>query len=90
MFTRCLWFLITSLKIRKHKTRDCTIYFLEIWVEILENVKILIKLNHNLKFVFTTFSLVCFLSLKESSCKTKKMFFYFTSKTLYVLKKIKF
>ena len=31
-----------------------------------------------------------FLSLKESTCQTRKNVFYFTSKALFVLKKIKF
>ena len=34
--------------------------------------------------------LVCFLSLKESTCETRKNVFYFTSKALFVLEKIKF
>ena len=40
--------------------------------------------------VFTTFLLVCFLSLNKSSCQTRKTAFYFTSKALFVLEKIKF
>ena len=43
-----------------------------------------------LKVVFTTFLLVCFLSVKESTCKTRKNDFYFTSKALLILEKIKF
>ena len=39
-----------------------------------------------LKFVATTFLLVCFLSLKESFSETRKSNFYFTSKTLFVLR----
>ena len=42
-----------------------------------------------LKVVSTTFLLVCFLSLKESTCKTRKNVFYFTSKALFVLETIK-
>ena len=42
------------------------------------------------KVVSATFLLVCFLSLNESTCQTKKNTFYFTSKALFVLKKIKF
>ena len=34
--------------------------------------------------------LVCFLSLKESTCETRKNVFYLTSKALFVLDKIKF
>ena len=33
---------------------------------------------------------VCFLSLKESTCETRKNVFYFTSRALFVLEKIKF
>ena len=43
-----------------------------------------------LKVVSATFLLVCFLSLKESTCETKKNVFYFTSKALFVHAKIKF
>ena len=38
-----------------------------------------------LKVVSTTFLLVCFVCLKESTCETKKNVFYFTSKALFVL-----
>ena len=34
--------------------------------------------------------LVCFFSLKESTCETRKNVFYFTSRVLFVLEKIKF
>ena len=44
----------------------------------------------SLKVVFAKFFLVGFLSLKESTCETKKNVFYFTSKALFVLEKIKF
>ena len=43
-----------------------------------------------LKVAFTTFLLVCFLNLKKSTCETKKNDFYFTSKALFIVKKIKF
>ena len=39
------------------------------------------------KVVSTTFLLVCFLSLNESTCQTRKNAFYFTSKALFVLEK---
>ena len=48
------------------------------------------KSNYTLKVVSATFSLVYFLSLKDSTCETKKNVFYFTSKVLSVLEKIKF
>ena len=37
-----------------------------------------------------TFLLVCFVSLKESSCETRKNVFYFSSKALFVFEIIKF
>ena len=43
-----------------------------------------------LKIVSATVLLVCFLSLKESTSETKKKIFHFTSKALFILKKIKF
>ena len=43
-----------------------------------------------LKVVSTIFLLVCFVSLKESTCETRKNIFYFTSKSLFVLEIIKF
>ena len=43
-----------------------------------------------LKVVSAMFVLVYFLSLNESTCQTRKNVFYFTSKALFVLKKIKF
>ena len=43
-----------------------------------------------LKVVSATFLLVCFVSLNESTCQTRKNVFYFTSKALFVLEKIKF
>ena len=41
------------------------------------------------KVVSVTFLLVCFVSLKKSTCETRKNVFYFTSKTLSILEKIK-
>ena len=41
-----------------------------------------------LNVVSGTFLVVCFLSLKESFCKTRKIVFYFTSKALFVLQKV--
>ena len=46
--------------------------------------------KNNLKVVSATFLLVCILSLKENTCKARKNVFYFTSKALFVLEKIKF
>ena len=42
----------------------------------------------NLKVVFVTFLLVCFLSLNESTCQNRKNAFYVTSKALFILEKI--
>ena len=42
-----------------------------------------------LKVVAATFLLVSFLGLKESTYETRESFFYFTSKALFVLEKIK-
>ena len=39
----------------------------------------------NLKVVSATFLLVCFVSLKESTCETRKNVFYFSLKALFVL-----
>ena len=52
-------------------------------------LKVIIK---RLKVVFATFLLVCFVSLRErdSTFKTKKNVFYFTSKALFALEIIKF
>ena len=44
----------------------------------------------NLKVASATFWLVCFLSLNESTCQTRKNAFYFPSKALFVLDKINF
>ena len=43
-----------------------------------------------LKGVFATFLLVCFLSLNKSTSESRKNAFRFTSKTFFVLEKIKF
>ena len=48
------------------------------------------KAVENLKVVSATFVLVCFLSLNETTFQIWKNAFYFTSKALFVLKKIKF
>ena len=44
----------------------------------------------DLKVVSATFRLVYFLSQNESTCQTRKNVFYFASKALLVLEKIKF
>ena len=47
-----------------------------------------IVMENLLKVVSATFFLVCFLSLKESFCETRKKKIYFTSKALFVLEKM--
>ena len=44
----------------------------------------------NLKVVSATFLLVCSVSLKASTCETRKNVFYFTLKYFFVLEWIKF
>ena len=46
--------------------------------------------NIPLKIVSATFLLVCFVCLKESTCKTGGNAFYFFSKALFVPEIIKF
>ena len=46
--------------------------------------------KNNLKVVSATFVLVYFLSLNKSTCQIRKKAFYFTSKALFILEKIKF
>ena len=46
--------------------------------------------DKSLKVVSATLLLVCFLSLNESTCQTRENVFYFISKALFVLEKIKF
>ena len=43
-----------------------------------------------LNVVSATLLLVCFLSLKDTTCETKKNVFYFTLKDVFVLEIIKF
>ena len=65
-------------------------YLLRMALGLKRIVKFALALNANLKVVSATFLLVCFLSLNESTCETRKNIFYFTSKALFVLEKIKF
>ena len=58
--------------------------------EILEAKFGMVFKSLYLKVVSTTFLLVCFVCLKESTCETRKNVFYFTSKALLVLEIIKF
>ena len=61
----------------------------------IEKQQIFKKINNfyqplPLKVVFTTFLPVCFLSLDESTCQTRKNAFCLISKAFFVLEKIKF
>ena len=49
-----------------------------------------VSILRGLKVMSTTFVLNCFLKLNESTFQTRKNIFYFTSKALFVLEKIKF
>ena len=49
-----------------------------------------VKKRLYLMVVSTTFLLVCFVNLKESTFEKRKLFFYFTWKALFVLEIIKF
>ena len=49
----------------------------------------LVQIICSLKVVSATFLQVCFSSTNESSRQTRKNVFYFTSKALFVLEKIK-
>ena len=70
---------------------------IELFIEIV-NDKIFDKFLYTskgfitlyLKVVSATFSLVWFLSQNERTCQTRKNAFYFTSKPLFILEKIKF
>ena len=46
--------------------------------------------SNKLKVVSTTFLLVCFVWLKQSTCETRKNTFYFTLKALLVFEIINF
>ena len=63
--------------------------FRRFWLKIVLHREGL-RLLYALKVVSATFLLVCFLCLKESTTKTRKNVFYFTSKALFVLGIIKF
>ena len=54
--------------------------------------KILLSLEKNMDFLGSVRDIFAslFLSLKDSTCGTKENVFYFTSKALFLLEKIKF
>ena len=63
-------------------------YFHKIWMEydcLGEH-----RVSETLKVLSATFLLVCFVSLKKSTCEMRKNVFYFTSKALFVLVIINF
>ena len=53
-------------------------------------VEVIVLLSTIKKVVSATFLLVCFVSIKNSICETRKDVFYFTSKAIFVLEIIKF
>ena len=67
-------------------------YFCKFFDQLIQLVFVQVghALSSSLKVVSATFLLVCFLSLSKSTCQTRKNAFYFTSKALFVLEKIKF
>ena len=76
----------SEVEISSVKGNNCRIYFWD-----MSKYKAIHKMkNADLKVVSATFLLVCFLSLNETTYQTKKDVFYFTSKALFVLEKIKF
>ena len=52
---------------------------------VLLDTQIKEEVEYCLKVVSATFVLVCFVSLKESTCETRKNVFCFSSKALFVL-----
>ena len=54
------------------------------------NLRGVVFMLMDLKVVSATFLIVCFVYLNESTFKTRKNTFYFTSKALLVLEIIKF
>ena len=72
-----------------YELKNCAGHDNEGWCNVLIK-KLIGGLKNDLKVVSATFVLVYFLSLNESTCQTRKNVFYFTSKALFVLEKIKF
>ena len=60
------------------------------WGSCYKLVSFFFQFHHfSLKVVPAMFLLVCFVCLKESTCETRRMFFYFTLKASFVLEIIK-
>ena len=74
---------LTNLKSEKKSHKHERLLFSQAVVSVMAVI-------FNVKVVAATFLLVCFVSLKESTCEKKKNVFYFTSKALFVLEIIKF
>ena len=70
----------------KHKISKAIV----VTLKKISNYEALQKKCFPLKVVSATFLLVCFVCLKESTCKTRENAFYFTSKALVVLEIINF
>ena len=81
-----MWKEISTLLQVLHNNKEelYPLWYFEKQVQYDEDGKVVLKV------VSATFLLVCFLRLNGSTCQTKKYVFYFTSETLFVLKKIKF
>ena len=54
--------------------------------KVMRYVATTANITLSLKVVSATFSLFCFVSLKETTFETRKNIFYFTSKALFPLK----
>ena len=72
-----------DLKVSFQKTNMGQKSFSYIGASVPKKLPSSMKRNISLKVVSTTFSLICFLSLNDSTSQTKKNAFYFTSKALF-------
>ena len=85
-----IWQLIIStsnVTLEVPSLRLCTFFHRTTPVALSENKFMTVQL---VVLLSATFLLVCFVCLKESTCKTKKNAFYFTLKALFFLEVIKF
>ena len=88
--------LIENIHIKREHTAKCAGVFIDenlSWKQqklskISKSIRILYKSRDVLKVVSAIFLLVCYLSLNDSTCQTRKNVFYFTSKALFVLENI--
>ena len=80
---------ILAANVPKHVPRNPPFYFVSFLIGSQTSFISKPDSSRDLKVVSATFLLVFFLSLKESTCETRKKF-CFTSKVFFVLEKIKF